>query len=435
MKSRWQITPVECRTLFSDALLFMRRLDRPTQALLAAFVFLVIIHHFGIKKFGDDIYFADNASFQALFLRYFWWTSRIFIESVLTLFACLPVAVFAVFNGLLVLTLPFLLARLAAPRMEAEKFLFPALCFVLMYPVSGMREAGWIATYTNYLWPLVAALVAVIPVKKLHDGEHVSSFGYILYSFCLLFACNNELICIIFMLLIPVYVCLNWNSVPRIIFVYAGIVAASLLFILTCPGNNIRYLKETITWLPQFPSLGLIQKLYYGYMSFAVPVFFHTNFLLVGLTSVLCFGIFRKYTKTSFYTLAIVPIFAHLISSPSVINETTLAPTQWEPYMLLLFSCGVMFCLTVTIYLLADTAREFWLVISLPVAAFAARGALSFSPTVFASGQRTSLFVYASLAITALWAYSHIYDRLTPVMLMRCRLLLLALAFLCVLKG
>lgn len=420
----------------SETTQVIRQLDRPTQALLFVFVAFVLLSHLGINKFGDDVVFAgaDDFSLSFLWQRYFQWSSRVLIELVMLPISRLPVFVFNSLNILILLALPFLLARLVAPRHEWGKLLFPAICLVVMYPFIFMAGAGWIATCINYFWPLVALLLAVLPLRKLYDGLAVSVDEYVFSVLCLVFACNNELICATLVIALPVYALVLGRQYLRIMTVYAGIVLASLAFILYCPGNASRGAQEIITWLPQFNSLSFLQKVYYSYMGFIVPLFFHTNYIFLGLSAVLCFGVFQRYAALPLRVSAVLPFFAPLLAGPSWVDESTLSALLWNQYLFFFLSFFVILSLALSIWLLADSVREYALVISLLVGTFCARGALAFSPTMFASGPRTALYVYASLVIAALWAYWRIRDTLSEGLHRCCLAVLLVFALLSFLK-
>lgn len=425
------------RGRISGAAQDIQQLDRATQALLFVFVVFVVFSHLGIERFNDDLFFTDfdKLSLQFLGLRYIQWTSRVFIELVLLPVSCLPIFVFNSLNVLILLVLPFLLARLVAPKHEWGKLLFPAICFVVMYPFIFMASAGWITTCVNYLWPLVALLFAVLPLRKLYDGVAVSAYEYVFSMLCLVFACNNELICGTLVIVLPVYAFFLGRQYLRIMAVYMAITLASLAFIVYCPGNASRSAQEIVTWLPQFNSLSFLQKVYYSYMGFIVPLFFYTNYIFLGLTSVLCFGVFQRYTALPLRVSAVLPFFALLLTGPSWwVSESTLSVLLLNQYLLFLLSFFVILSLALSIWLLADSVREYVLVISLLAGTFCARGAMAFSPTMFASGPRTALYVYAALAIAALWTYWRIRDTLSEGLHSCCRAVLLVFALLSFLK-
>lgn len=411
---------------------FARGLDKPAGLALLAFVCLIAVGHLGMVRVGDDLIFAEFGHPYLDFLqtRYAGWTSRIVIEMVLLPFVHLPFAVFLWCNAVIVGSLPFLLARLAAPRAEMETLLLPATCLVLMYPFEHMSGAGWIATCINYLWPLAAALLAVLPLRKLYDGGSVGVGKYAFALLCMVFACSNELLCVAFLILVPAYaVCMGRNC-PRIVIVYACVVAASLAVILLCPGNAVRMNAEIATWMPQFRAMSLLQKLYYSYMSLVVPLFFHTNFVMLGLSVVLCVGVFQNFSALPFRLSAVIPILAILVGAPDGIAEQALSATVWKHYGLFVFSFFVIASLSMSLFLLARSVREYCFVMALLTSVFCARGALAFSPTMFASGARTAIFVYAALILATLWAYARIREMLLPDTLTLCRALLAALAVL-----
>ena len=60
-----------------------------------------------------------------------------------------------------------------------------------------MNSAGWAATTVNYMWPLATCLYALIPIRKIWDGEKIKFWEYPLYIIATLFSANQEQACCI----------------------------------------------------------------------------------------------------------------------------------------------------------------------------------------------------------------------------------------------
>ena len=54
-----------------------------------------------------------------------------------------------------------------------DKNKFMLMAMVLIYPYYTMHQTGWASTSINYLWPLATGLFALIPIRKMWEGEKI----------------------------------------------------------------------------------------------------------------------------------------------------------------------------------------------------------------------------------------------------------------------
>jgi len=128
--------------------------------------------HAVVPIFGDDITFANYSATSGLFEfiqhRYLTWSSRVFIEAILWLIAPLPV-VWRVLDVLLLVALYYCAVKIFLKKQDFVACASVA-AVVVIYPFWHMSTAGYIATTTNYLWPVALAFVAGYGLKKALDG-------------------------------------------------------------------------------------------------------------------------------------------------------------------------------------------------------------------------------------------------------------------------
>lgn len=394
---------------------FFRKCDKLTLCVFLFFIVFTISGHGGMRRFQDDLLFAsmNMPLWDFLKSRYELWSSRVFIEAVLFVFTRVPLDIFKVLNALMLLALPFLLARLSTPHKDIRPLLLPAICLILMYPHADMHTAGWQATCINYFWPLMAALAAALPVKKALEGGIVRLPEQIWGAFCLLFACNNELLCLILLTLIVLCSLHLYRACPRLFLIYAGLAAGSLLFILTCPGNFGRLNEEIGRWMPQFVQLSLVEKLFKCYLTIIVPFFIQVNFIWLSVASLLCLSLFRQSNDIFFRALALSLFAGILTVGPTAFSPLEFLPfTNIQQYIYAFVASCVLAALFPCILLTVSNIRTAMIAFSIPAIAFASRMSMAFSPTLYASNSRSLLYVYAAFLILVLFLYARLFSEL-----------------------
>jgi hypothetical protein len=112
--------------------------------------------------------------------------------------------------------------------------------------------------------------------------------------FSLLFATNMEMmLAIIFgvYLFILIYLLYKKIKIPKILFLFLGIIILVLINVIICPGNHERFFSEVNTWFPEYLSLSLFNKIDLG-----TTTFFHILITKFNLVFYIFFGIHGIYT-------------------------------------------------------------------------------------------------------------------------------------------
>ena len=194
---------------------------------------------------GDDVAFfaKQHIGIEYIISRYFSWSSRIFIELPLIFFSKHDI-LFRIANILIFLSIPICICYIFYNF--DKKHIVLLIVLLSLYNIKSMESAGIRATNINYLWPL-AAFVMHLFLEKLYRKTQTKIY-FLLSCILLLFACNNEQICLIS--------CCYYSFIAILMFkkssfykenlLFAAIAFISLLFILTCPGNYVRFKSETL---------------------------------------------------------------------------------------------------------------------------------------------------------------------------------------------
>lgn len=139
------------------------------------------------------------------------------------------------------------------------------LCaLVLCLPTHLYHSAGWIATTLNYSWVAYLGLFAIVPIKKIMTNEKIAWYEYILYFCAMIYAVNQEQMCLILLIVFFSFMCYGFYSIKKLNwFLLVGflISLSSLVFALTCPGNANRNILEIKKWFPDYININLFRKL------------------------------------------------------------------------------------------------------------------------------------------------------------------------------
>lgn len=417
--------------------------------LCAGFLILLFLQLFLQMGWGDDVWFAEEMHplREYLPIRYRTWTSRLLIETGVKLLAPAPQWIWRILNILIVLLLVWIVADIFGIERDAAKRQAQICFFALIWcvPMGSVREAGWIATTLNYLWPMTLGLVAMRPIKHWVKGEKCFAWEYAVCPLCLLFAANTEQCAAVLLgayLLFGAYLLKEKRKLSPFYFLLLGLAAASIVFILTTPGNASRMIQETARFFREYEYLNVWQKLLIGFIDtgsyyLAAGGACRSNFLFALLTGILLAGIWQKRAEKHFLFKALAALFPFLfVWGIGVFGKYWLLERGFRrggktvglfcmnrclpegggnygyfgfiPYSLgeVLLQAGIylglMICVAVTIYFLHGKSRETLFELLILGAGLLSRLIVAFSPTIYISGTRTTLFCSAAILIICL---------------------------------
>lgn len=371
---------------------------------------------FGVLDGGQSILDFLAARWQT-------WSSRLLIEGALTLVTH-SIWAFRFLDSAAMVLMAWSLCRLANAEDRADMLVLAA-CLVTTIPFAVLRSTGWMATSLNYYWPLAATLTALIPLADALWGRKTGRGMMIFAVACALFGANQEQTSAVIMgsyLVLGAAVMLRERrAMPGLIAIFAvGLI--ELILHLTAPGNGLRAQQEiAYVNLRDYGLFSLIDKLSIGLTSTTALLFFTYNpILLASGAGVAGSLIARKRNALCLLPAALVlavhmgkQMIPHTAGDEGVLaalNEygsyvLQLGPQriQWSGHM------GMMFLI---VTMLGMMALSLYLSIGhRPLAAvcvfafaigFAARMALSFSPTVVESGERTMIPLYGAMMLCSL---------------------------------
>ena len=394
-------------------------------AFVAAALAAVLWHVVLSTNVGDDmVYFKTlldgNSSLgEILAHRYETWSSRMVIEAVLIPLVHCPL-LWKILDIVIFTSLPVLLCGLLGVTGRGRWFVAG---LVLLYPFADMASAGWIATTTNYLWPLWGVLVIGMLLKQLRCGRKVPVWEAVAALLACAYAGSQEQAAVLLLLLFGMevlhYISEKCMKQP-LLYALCGIDIISLVYILSCPGNAIRSAQEMAGRMPEFADFTFAEKLYMGLANVERIFIAELDPVYCVVAAVLVLLVYRKtgdYRKTLLAGIPALLLFGQAVvrvSHPSL-KKVFVRPeqtTHWDwhalvTYMPLVFLVLSVWGILYALWQLADGAWKHYLWTGVLLAGGFAMGVvMGFSPTIYASANRPYLYLYFVLiyvCVDAVW--------------------------------
>lgn len=127
-----------------------------------------------VLKRGSE-YFPENGNvFEAIFnftkFHYLRWSSRNVIEIVLIVVGVMPQICWHILDILMVVLIGYCLEKLTLIQNQKIKYM-SIFTFLMMYQISTMSSAGWIATTINYSWVVAMGLYTVLVMQRIRQEK------------------------------------------------------------------------------------------------------------------------------------------------------------------------------------------------------------------------------------------------------------------------
>lgn len=392
------------------------------------FAFLMLFFHACIHVgFGDDEFFRnvlnDQSMFDWLMSRYNGWSSRVVIEFFLALIAKNRI-LWRILDTFIMVLGAVSISRIFNSK-ESTKVNWVICALILCMPRALYMSAGWIATTLNYSWVAFLGLFSMVPIRKILHREKINWYEYIFYFAAMIYAANQEQMCLILLAVYFAFSCYMLYRDKKIsCFLIAGTVLnlAMIIFILTCPGNANRKAAEVVNWFPEYNGMSLFRKIEMGVSSTLFEFIMKPNFVFLIFSLILFFCVNSKFRNTIYSFIAMVPLASSLIFGfftnifceeypvlVAIKNAMTqygtglsFSPKTWVPDIVLFLVCT---SIIISLYMLFDNKKVFLFAVFILLLGFGSRIVMSFSPTIWASGLRTFMFMYLSIAACSVILY------------------------------
>lgn len=378
----------------------------------------------------DSAFFIEKAQEMSIFdfvsMRYQTWTSRIIIETILCIILPQKAIVWAILNTVMMTILGYSILKLLVKE-DNKSLTWISICLILIYPLNKIATCDWGAGTINYTWPLAMLMFSSIALQKMWNGEKIPKWMYPIYSLALLFACNQEQACAIaaglYFITTILIILKHKKKTNPFLFIEDGLVVLSFLLIVTCPGNYVRKTEEIATYYMDFQTLGLFDKISLGLTSTVNNLLLNTNLVFFVFSLISAVYLFRKYKNNLYRAIALIPLVACLIFGVGkdivgkvypyfgIFCETLntqqamLTPENYLNFINfvpLILAFVVLGSVALNILVIFKNLENNFAILIYGLGLMS-RIALGFSPTVFASTDRTFLFFeFALLMISIL---------------------------------
>lgn len=350
----------------------------------------------------------DTAYLDFLKLRYDNWTSRLIIETALVNCYAFNFGLWRVLDVVALVVIAESLVYICVPQKKYAVFVYAVILFCTDW--MSLRSTGWGATTVNYLWPLAASMPAFVIAKKIRDGLPISKKAIVGSLLFLIFATNQEQVCAwlfglsLSFLLYRIVKNRRLTKNDSYIIISVLICAASLVFILTCPENKVRFAVAVDVCFPQYPSLSFFEKVQLGILTIFTYYFtLWRNIVIVPLCVILTFALRAKNRRLFMAQVALDAfILMNFVLWVLTREKWLLANNKLPQFaglsrIAVLCECAVLVIIGVVLLyqiVAASSSKSLGLLnVFFLVAGFCSAFIIAFSPTVYASGDRCYLFL------------------------------------------
>ena len=407
--------------------------------LLALFILELVLMFFITPNKYDDKVFLESVTGTSVWSyvgpRYYTWSSRLIIEFILCSVLKISKYLWILIEALMVTLAGYSISKLFVKNNESKKENTIMLTsMILIYPIVLMNGAGWAATTINYMWPLATGLFALIPIRKIWDEEKIKFWQYPLYIIAMIFATNQEQVCAILLgtfLFFTVFLIIKNKKIHPFMIVQTLIVIASLIFILTCPGNAARTETEIKNQFKDFEMLTILDKIGLGLTSTMGLIIKNGNIVFALMSMLIAVNIFLNYKEKLYRIVALVPVFSILTLSYFIRTVDEVFPyfstlrgiLVKEDIILTAGNCNNLFnvvpvmfayinfiCIIMSLLLVFKNLKNNMALLVFLIG-FASRLIMGFSPTVFLSGERTMIFFEFAMIIVSILIWQEIIKK------------------------
>ena len=388
---------------------------------LVVFIIAVIFHLNQQLGVYDDIFFKQKSSELGIInfvsMRYNVWTSRLIIEALMTLLLQLPSIVWVILDSLMYVIVYYSLNKIFN---NSKNIVTNCLILLLIFlvPFSYFGTAGWYATTLNYLWPLALGLYCLFICVERFREKNISTLKYFFVFISIIYATNQEQVCALmlgYLILFNLAYYFKNKKLSKLYISLFIISIAMLLFHMTCPGNQMRTISEINTWFPGFKSLTMLEKSALGYVGAFSSLFTNKNIIFVLFLCLMPICVILHKGKKIDFLISILPICEILliyISSKldTIGNLYNYVKIYANKIDIVDFSTKSFICVIILstiflfsiIYIITKYTNNFLMKNVIFISGILSKIILGFSPTVFVSGVRTSIYLYYAILIIIL---------------------------------
>lgn len=399
---------------------------------LPFFIVMMVYMLFLLKTpiVADDLALIDKyvginwlQEWNNILYDYFNWSSRVVINAAIHIFLGHRRVYWVLATGILIFLLLLALDNIFNPEKDKKKNLIIILIFII-FPFYLLAGSGWRVGTISYFWTIVCAVIGMVPLGMMVREEKVPITVLIFSIISLIFAGNLEQCLVVLLVIYGAFFCyffikkkLQWAFLLQCFTLFA-----SLVFILTAPGNGARSQTESLVRFKDFGMLNIFDRLDLGFASTMQNLIFTGNAVFLIFSILLAVYIISNYQSKYYRVIGIIPLSVGLIAGytktwlivgynnmSNIVGEVPINGMITVDNYLLLFPYVKLAVFLITaisvligLYLVFGNTHKTIIVEALLVGGTASRVILGFSPSIWISGDRTYLFLYYCLLMISL---------------------------------
>lgn len=347
--------------------------------------------------------------------RYATWSSRSLIEFNVGVLVSVPTEIWRILDSIIFTAIAVLLSKLLANNNESPFFYNCLAClfvglFILTFSKI-LESAGWLATTTNYIWPICFILIHFYLLKEfIFKNKDISKFKrtiiYLILIITLLEAISSEQLLVMVggaYLFAIVYCLYKKIEIPKLIYLFIIIILFNFIYDFCCPGNINRVKVVTKLGFPDYANFNIINKL-------DVRINYFLSWILMAkdLFSVIFLALLGVYTylisnKKKITIITLIPClavlffaslrFANFTTVYSYFDLTNLKHGLLSLGFIRMLSCGVMYLIITliplySIYLIyKDNKKLGYFIFVLLILGFGSVIISGFTPSLTSDGR------------------------------------------------
>lgn len=297
--------------------------------------------------------------------RYATWSSRSLIEFNVGVLVSVPTEIWRILDSVIFAAIAVLLSKLLANNNESPFFYNCLAClfvglFILTFSKI-LESAGWLATTTNYIWPICFILIHFYLLKEfIFKNKDISKFKrtiiYLILIITLLEAISSEQLLVMVggaYLFTIVYCLYKKIEIPKLIYLFIIIILFNFIYDFCCPGNINRVKVVTKLGFPDYANFNIINKLDVGINYFLSWILMAKDLFSVIFLALLGVYIYLMSNKKKITIITLIPClavlffaslrFANFTTVYSYFDLTNLKHGLLSLGFIRMLSCGVMY--------------------------------------------------------------------------------------------
>ena len=347
--------------------------------------------------------------------RYATWSSRSLIEFNVGVLVSVPTEIWRILDSVIFAAIAVLLSKLLANNNESPFFYNCLAClFVGLFIITFskiLESAGWLATTTNYIWPICFILIHFYLLKEfIFKNKDISKFKraiiYLILIITLLEAISSEQLLVMVggaYLFTIVYCLYKKIEIPKLIYLFIIIILFNFIYDFCCPGNINRVKVVTKLGFPDYANFNIINKLDVGINYFLSWILKAKDLFSVIFLALLGVYIYLISNKKKITIITLIPClavlffaslrFANFTTVYSYFDLTNLKHGLLSLGFIRMLSCGVMYLIITliplySIYLIyKDNKKLGYFIFVLLILGFGSVIISGFTPSLTSDGR------------------------------------------------